>query len=102
MRPMSATIASRADENNPYLIRFIFGLFFVLVLARLFLNPNLVDMVENYTADQGSIIEKIHPVNYGFAVVALAALLTLRVEFASWELRIVRAFIALTMVIAAI
>jgi hypothetical protein len=102
MRPASATFASRADENNPSLIRFLFGLFVVLTVMRLLLTPNLVDMVDNYTADQGSIIEKIHPVNYGFAVVALAVLLTVRIEFAPWELRIVRAFIVLTMVIATI
>jgi hypothetical protein len=102
MRPASAIFASRANDNNLLLLRFLFGLFVVLVLGRLLINPNLVDLVENYTADQGSIVEKVHPVNYGFALVALAVLLTTRIELAPWELRIVRGFIALTMMIAAI
>jgi hypothetical protein len=102
MRPAITPFVARADSNNPYFLRFLFGLFIVLVFTRLLMTPNLVDMIENYTTEQGSLVEKIHPANYGFAIVALATLLTTRIELAPWELRIVRGFIALTIVIAAI
>jgi hypothetical protein len=102
MRLASEYPAIRADRNNPYLLRFLFLLFGTFVLMRFMLNANVLDTVMKYTAEGGSIVEKIHPSSYGLALVLLTTLLAVRTELAQWELRVVRSFVEFVLFIGAI
>jgi hypothetical protein len=91
--------ANKADRNNPYLLRFIFALFCTSILVRFFVNANVLDTVIKYSAEGGSIVEKIHPSTYGLVTVLLATLFSLRIELTAWELRTLRSLMVLVGVI---
>ncbi|MDR7037938.1 MULTISPECIES: VpsF family polysaccharide biosynthesis protein [Methylobacterium] len=88
-----AGVLPSAARATP-LLSALFLAFAVLVLARVALNPLLVDLVMSYTGDGGSIVEKIHPTFWGFLAVGAASLLTQRIDLTAWELRVVRALLA--------
>lgn len=92
----------RSDRNNPYLLRFLFTLFCTLILTRFVVNANVLDSVMKYSAEGGSIVEKLHPSTYGLIVLLLTALLCLRVELVDWELRALRSLIAFVAIIISI
>lgn len=72
----------------------MFLLFAGLVLMRIGLTPLLLDLAINYTADQGSIAEKLHPALYGFVLVGFLGLICFRLALDAWEVRVVRAILA--------
>ncbi|WP_375409498.1 VpsF family polysaccharide biosynthesis protein [uncultured Methylobacterium sp.] len=100
LRPRDSILASTADTAAPSASRaspFLSALFLVFAgftILRVGLNPLMLDLVVNYTADQGSIVEKLHPALYGFAGIAVIAFLCLRVTLDAWEVRVVRAMMA--------
>lgn len=67
----------------------------VLCVLRTLVGANLLDLVMNYRADEGSIVEKIHPTLYGFAAVAAFAMSAFRLEFTRWETSVLRAMLVL-------
>ena len=87
---LAATSAARA---SPFLSA-LFLVFACLTILRVGLNPLMLDLAVNYTADRGSIIEKLHPALYGFAGIAVVGLLCFRVTLDAWEVRVVRAMMA--------
>ncbi|WP_162560713.1 VpsF family polysaccharide biosynthesis protein [Methylobacterium durans] len=76
------------------LLSALFLAFAALVLARVVLNPLLLDLVMNYTEEGGSIVEKIHPTFWGFLAVGAIVLVTQRIYLTAWEVRVVRALLA--------
>lgn len=90
-----------ADRASP-LLSALFLIFAGLALLRVALNPLLLDLLVNYTADSGSIVEKLHPAFYGFIGVAVAVLLCYRVALSPWEVRVIRAMTAFIAGVAAI
>lgn len=91
-----------SERNSLPLQRYLFGLFWVLVLARLVLSANVLNKVIPYTADGGSTIAKIHPTTYGIFLVLAVQLLTTRIALDAWELRALRALIVFALVIGAL
>lgn len=85
---------SRAATPASPLLSALFLVLVGLVLLRVMLTPLLLDLVVNYTADQGSIVEKLHPALYGFAGIAVVVLLCFRITLDSWEVAVVRTMMA--------
>ncbi|MGO9327855.1 MAG: VpsF family polysaccharide biosynthesis protein [Steroidobacteraceae bacterium] len=92
MQTANAYPAIGTDRNSRILLRFFFALFWTFVLLRFIINTNVLDQVVNYSADGGSIFEKIHPSTYGIVLVLIAVLASTRVELNTWELRALRSF----------
>lgn len=65
----------------------------VLSVSRTLVGSGVLDLVMSYRADQGSIVEKLHPAFYGFAAVALFALTAFRIALAPYETGVVRAML---------
>ena len=76
------------------LLSALFLAFAGLVLARVTLNPLLLDLAMNYTEEGGSILEKIHPTFWGFLAIGAVVLVTQRIDLTAWEVRVVRALLA--------
>ena len=74
----------------------------VLSVFRTLVGGGVLDLVMNYRADQGSIIEKLHPAIYGFAAVALFALTAFRIALTPYETRVVRAMLVFLAAIVAL
>jgi hypothetical protein len=91
-----------SERDSLPLQRYLFALFWVLVLARLILNANVLNKVIPYTADGGSTVEKIHPTTYGIFFLLFVQLLTTRIELDDWELRALRALIVFALAIGAL
>lgn len=72
-----------------------------LVVLRVALNNRLLDLVMDYTADGGSIVEKIHPAFWGLCGVALLVCLNFRIDLTAWELRVTRALMAVAAIATA-
>lgn len=87
--------ASRPDAR-----KLLFWAFSAAVLLRLFLTDTILNFWVNYTAEEGSIVEKIHPGSYALAATGLAALLSQRIALDARALRVVRALLALLATIA--
>src|SRR5215470_8004586 len=98
MRHASGHPAARASTDS-YLMGFAFAIFCALVLVRFIVNANVLDTVIKYSAEGGSIIEKIHPSSYGFVVVLSIMLSSFRIELSEWDLRALRSFVFFTVVI---
>src|SRR3954470_16324362 len=81
-------------EAQPSALKVLFWAFWAAVLLRLSLHANVLNLVINYTADAGTIVEKIHPANYLLAAVSLALLSTQRIQLNTRALGIVRAQLA--------
>jgi len=96
-----ATTYGASDEarHGRVALRLWFAAFFAFVLLRFALSTNILDKVVNYSADGGSIVEKIHPATYGFVAVLIGMLLTTRIELGQWELCALRALLQLAAVI---
>ncbi len=86
----SAAASGRSADRHAVTLSALFIAFAVLCLLRVALIPTLLDRVMTYTADEGNLVEKIHPTLYGFVAVGLWGLLTTRIELTAWELRVLR------------
>ncbi|MEH3147860.1 MAG: VpsF family polysaccharide biosynthesis protein [Methylobacterium frigidaeris] len=84
---------SRDDGAATPLYSALFLTLSVLILMRIGLNGRVLDLVMNYTAEGGTIIEKIHPAFWGLLGTALVTVTTVRVVLDAWELRVVRALL---------
>jgi len=98
--PIASTyLPTAAERGSALTLRLLFALFFGFVFLRFGANANILDKVINYSADGGSIVEKIHPGTYGIIAVLIAVLLTTRIELNSWELRALRGLVLFAAVI---
>jgi hypothetical protein len=88
----SGCVVARPARNNPYLLRFMFGVLWCVVLVRFLLNANLLDLFIKYSAEGGNIVEKIHPSSYGLVAVMAIVLFSFRMELSDWDVRALRAF----------
>lgn len=93
------TVASN-DDLLP--LRLLYVAFIVFVLLRIGLNSLILNQYFNYTTIEGSTIEKIHPAFYGIAMIALALLLSRRIELGAYDLGVLRGVIAFMAGIAAL
>lgn len=81
--------------HRPSALKLLFWAFFASVLLRILLTENMLNLWINYTADEGSIIEKIHPGAYALGATCLAVILTQRIDLSAREMRAVRALLTL-------
>ncbi len=86
----TAAGSRRSADGHVVILSALFIAFATLCLLRVALIPSLLDRVMNYTADEGNLLEKIHPTLYGFVAVGLWGLLTNRIALSAWELRVLR------------
>ena len=93
MRSAGSYTPIESAANSDILLRYLFASFWSFVFLRFILNANLLDEIVNYSADGGSIVEKIHPSSYGIMAILIATLLSIRIELNHWELRALRALI---------
>lgn len=84
----------RSTASATPLYSALFLAFAILCVLRVALNNRILDLFMDYTSDGGSIVEKIHPTVWGFCGVAFLVSLNFRIELSDWELRVVRAIIA--------
>lgn len=94
MSGIGSVPAARPDHPARPLLTALFLAYGALLLMRIGLNGRLLDLAINYTADGGSIVEKIHPTFWGFLAVGGMALVSFRITLDAWELRVVRALLA--------
>lgn len=87
------------EAQRPSALKLLFWAFFASVLLRIFLTDTVLNFWINYTAEEGSIIEKIHPGSYALMATGLTVLLTQRIALGVRELRAVRALLALIVTI---
>lgn len=73
-----------------------------LVLLRFVLNANVLDNVIKYSAEGGSIVEKIHPSTYGLTALLAVLLVSFRIELGAWELRAFRSLLWLVGIIVSL
>ncbi|MCC6778991.1 MAG: hypothetical protein IT537_20585 [Hyphomicrobiales bacterium] len=73
-----------------------------LVLLRFALNANVLDNVIKYSAEGGSIVEKIHPSTYGLTALLAVLLVSFRIELGAWELRVLRSLLWLIGIIVSL
>jgi hypothetical protein len=99
MHVASAHLTAEYDRSSRAVLRGLFAAFFVFVFLRFVLSANLLDKVVNYSADGGTIVEKIHPSTYGIILTLIAVLLTTRIELDPWELRALRSLIQFAAII---
>ena len=64
------------------------------IVMRVALPAPLIDLFTNYTADEGSIIEKIHPGTYAIAGVFAIVLATRRSLLDAWSYRAAKALVS--------
>lgn len=74
----------------------------VLALSRTLVGSSVLDLVMDYRADQGPIVEKLHPAIYGFAAVAAFALAAFRIALTPYETRVVRSMLSFFAAIVAL
>ncbi|RVU20580.1 VpsF family polysaccharide biosynthesis protein [Methylobacterium oryzihabitans] len=90
------------DETATPLYSALFLTAAALILMRIGLNGRVLDLVINYTAEGGTIVEKIHPAFWGLLAVAAVTFATVRVALDAWELRAVRALLGFCAVASAL
>ncbi len=102
MQNVSAYAAIPTARSRGHLLGLAFAFFCGFALLRFALTANLLDTVIKYSAEGGSIVEKIHPSTYGLIAVLAAVLASFRIELGAWELRALRSLIWLVGVIVAL
>ena len=75
------------------LVSALFLAFALLGVLRVALNNRILDLFMDYTAEGGSIVEKIHPTIWGLCGLALLVCLSTRIELTRWELGVTRAIL---------
>lgn len=99
----SSPLPSRSAEvNDSYLLRFVFVIFFALVVLRFLFTSTILNTMIGYTGDGGSPFEKLHFTTYGLFASTVLSLLTLRIKLTRWELDVVKSFMLLIAVIGAV
>ena len=90
MRLTNTYVAVEGERQGSAQLAYLFALFWTFVLLRFALSANLLDKFVSYSAEGGSIVEKIHPSTYGIFFVLVATLFSARIELNDWELRALR------------
>lgn len=95
-----AVIQRPARANSAAYTTAIFGLLGVALVLRIALPAPFVDLFMDYTADTGSIAEKIHPGTYAICAVFALAVSTLRAHLDAWSHRALRGLACFAIAIA--
>jgi hypothetical protein len=98
MRLTNTYVAAEGERQGTAQLAYLFALFWTFVLLRFALSANLLDRFVSYSAEGGSVVEKIHPSTYGILLVLVAALFSTRIELTEWELRALRSLMLFAVV----
>lgn len=89
------------EVDNSLFLSVVAYLFAVLVLLRLLLTDNVLNMFINYSGEGGFILEKIHPATQAMVLLLVVTLAKVRIALTPSEALIARQLLILLAVIAA-